>query len=336
MSDRFWNLPKNIRQESNPALRYNHMLVNWEELQTEAKAKDSRGSVRGENSFSPSLTTQFLIDGAVTKLQNRFAALRCFTRDFSTDPYKPLATGQLKFVDATDGVVQTNATNFESGDSTVDPCSITVNQYTRSFHVTNDQLNSGLRMDDLLDINMAVFANSVIQTVTAVMTSANFPTPALVRAPGNFGWGDMQTGWGLMKKSPIKNAVLDGEYIAPILNVPTQFQKSGASPSESGAWSAFGWDNIALNTNWTAAEANTHGFICGPQAIGVLAGLPLISPFAESHGMKRETIKIPGIELSIAYHEWFQLAGRQLWASFDVMLGASLLDSTAGLLIKSA
>jgi hypothetical protein len=336
MSDRYYSLPSNVRREKDPEQRYTYLRANWEELRTEAMARESRGGVRAENSFSSALTTQFLIDGAVTKLQNRFAALKCFTRDFSTDSYKPRATGEIKFADATDNNVQTNATNFETGDSTVDPCTVTVNEYSRSFHVTNDQLNSGLRLDDLLDINMATFANSVIQTVTSVMTASNFPTPAIVRPPGNFGWGDMQTAFGLLKKSPIRNAVLDGEYLANIINVPTQFQKSGASPSERGAWAAFGWDNIALNTNWTAADANVRGFICGPQAIGVLAGLPLISPFAESHGLERETVKIPGLELSIAFHRWFQLSGRQLWASFDLMLGASVLDSTAGLLIKSA
>jgi hypothetical protein len=229
-----------------------------------------------------------------------------------------------------------NATNFESGDTATADCQITPAQYTRSFHVTNYELNSGLRMDNLLDINLAVFADSIIQTATAPITAANFPTPEIICAPANFGWGNMQTGWGLLKKSPIKNAILDGEYLAQILNVPTQFQKAGAGPKDKGAWAAFGWDNIALNTNWTGADSNTRGFLCGPTAIGCLAGMPLQPPKVPGNTIDTKEIKIDGPDIYIQFNSWFDLGARTMWASFDVMFGASLLDSLAGLIIRSA
>ena len=94
------------------------------------------------NSYSGSLLTQFLLEKATTVLQNRLAALACFTRQFTTDPYKPLATAQLKFVTA-GAAGQTNASNFESGDSTVTNIAVTVNHLSQSFHVTTRSLTPG-------------------------------------------------------------------------------------------------------------------------------------------------------------------------------------------------
>jgi hypothetical protein len=315
------------------------MVSDWAALRQNADNLDATARGRGvqaANTYAPSLNTQFLIDGAVTKLQNRWAALACLSREFSTDQYKPLAVGNLKFITSTDGLVQVNATNFESGDTTASNCQITPAQYSRGFHVSNTDLQSGLRLDNLLDINLALMADQIIGVVAGVITGANFPTPALVVPPGNFAWGNMQSGWGLLKKSPIKNAILDGEYLAQIINVPSQFQRSGAGPSNGGAWSAFGWDNIALNTNWTNADPNTRGFICGPTAIGCLAGLPVEPMITPGNTLKITKFKIPGPDIYLALYEWFSLSERTAWNSFDLMFGASLLDSLAGLLIKSA
>ena len=339
MNERVFSLPDAIRSLPTSEDRYNLMRRDWGALRADALAKDakaqsSRGAVVAANTFAPALTTQYLIDGAVTKLQNKWAALKCFTRDFGTDRYKPLATAELKFVTGSDNLVQVNATNFELGDTTVTAVAIAPSHYTRSLHVSDSDLNSGLRIDNLLEINLAALADQIIQVATAPITAANFPTPAIVCSPGNFAWGVMQQGWGLLKKSPIKNALLDGEYLAQIINVPVQFQKSGVEPGR--AWSAFGWDNLALNTNWTAAGANVRGFICGPTAIGCLAGLPINPSYTPGQTLAVEEVLIPGPDIYIAFYKWFSLQTRTEWWSFDLMFGASLLDSLAGLIIQSA
>ena len=154
------------------------------------------------NSYSASLTTQFLLEKATTTLQNRLAALACFTRQFSADPYKPLATAQLKFVTA-GAAGQTNASNFESGDSTVTNIPVIVNHLSQSFHVTDSELNSGLRMENLAVINSAVFADSIIGAAVAPITTANFSTFAnIVASPTSFSWNDMQTAWGVSRSPP--------------------------------------------------------------------------------------------------------------------------------------
>jgi hypothetical protein len=336
----------------NSKARYETIKADFRLLMEDAQARDRRsglipervtaedwrrGPALAANTYSASLVTNFLLDGSVTILQNKWAPLRAFLRDYSTDRYKPLATAQLKLVTTTDGLVQTNATNFEQGDSTVTNVSIAVNHYSRSFHVTDSELNEGLRMENLLEINMSVFADKIIQLATAPITGANFNVlNALVSTPGNFNWAAMQQLWGLLKKSPIHNVLLDGEYLAQILNVPTQFQKSGEGTANPGAWNAFGWDNICLNTNWTGADPNVRGFACNPQAIGAVSGLPLTPPNIPGGTLMEATMEIPGPDITIQNYMWFSLSSRTMWCSFDLMFGAALLDNTAGAIIRSA
>lgn len=325
-----------IRKEKNPATRFKRVRDDFKALFDDACARDMRrsGRVEASNTYSATLVTNFLIDGAVTKLQNKWAALRTFVRDYSTDRYKPLATGQLKFVSAGPSV-QTDATNFESGNSTVDPCSITVHQYSSSINVSNSDLNSGLRMENLMEIGISKLADKIIEVATAPITTANFTTnAALTRSAGSFNWSDMQTLWGQLKKSTTHNALLDGEYLAQIINVPTQFQKSGVVPGTQ--WAEFGWDNIALNTDWTGAGTNVRGFACNPQAIGAVAGLPLVPPTIPGQTLTETSAIVPGVEIAIGSYSWFSLASRTMWMSYDIMFGAQLLDETAGVIIKSA
>ena len=318
--------------------RRSSMKADWKGLLDDAYARDSRRSVVAANTYSASLVTQFLIDGATTQLQNRWAALKCFSRDNSTDPFKPRATGQYKFVTG-GGTTQKNAANFESGDSTVSNVSVSVDQYSQAFHVTNDELNSGLRMENLVDINLALLADQITSVALAPITAANFPglgnpnLPAIVRSPDLFSFSDMRIGWGRLKKSPIHNAVLDGEYLAGIINVPTQFQKSGVEPGNE--WAAFGWDNVALGTNWSGADANVRGFLCNPQAIATISGRPLTAPVVPGNTIQESTTMIPGVDVVLSVYFWFSLATRTAWCSYDLMFGASLLDPTAGLIIKS-
>lgn len=331
-------LEKINKEHTSADARHRAIMADWNGLINDAFARDKRqGQVYGENTYSSTLITSFLITGAITQLTPRFAALNCFTRDNSVDAYKPRATGVMKFNQtATDGsTTQTNATNFESGDSTVNPVSITVSQYTEAYHVTNDQLNSGLRMEDLMVAKLASFGAKVTSVVTTPITVANFSTlTPLISAPSSFGFSDLQTCWGQLKKSIIHNALLDGEYLARIINVPTIFQKTGVMPGK--AWAEFGWDNIALNTFWSGADPNVRGFACNPQAIGIITGLPLEAPNIPGQTLQQGVALLPEVNVAIQVNSWFSLSTRTLWASYDMMLGAALLDGTAGVLIKSA
>jgi hypothetical protein len=275
------------------------------------------------------------MDGAVTDLQNRWGMLRAFALEKSTDQYKPLASGYLKHT-TVGSTTQTDATNFETGNNTIAPLGpVTMHAYTQSFSVSNSDLNSGLRMQDLVTINSANFANKVIEAATAPLTSGNF-TVGLISGAASFGFSDLATLQALLKKSPIKNLVLDGSYVARISNSPGFFQKSGVVGGSANAWQAFGWDNISENSDWTGAGANVQGFACHPQAIIGVMGLPLVPNNIPGGILNQQTVTIPGLEISIAVFSWFNPATRTMWTSFDMVAGFLAGDTTAGYLITSA
>jgi hypothetical protein len=201
----------------------------------------------------------------------------------------------------------------------------------------------GLRMENLLTINAAGIADKIIAIATAPITTANFGTTPgttgaaapLVSAASAFSFSELATLWGGLKKSPIKNVLLDGEYLARVINSPTFYQVAGTQPG--GGWKAFGWDYIALNTNWTGAGSNITGFACNPQAVVVIAGLPITPPEGvPGNTLQMSSATVPDVGISIASYSWFSLASRTAWQSFDIMLGAGYGDRTAGILLKSA
>lgn len=326
--------------------RYNAMKAEFPRLLKAAFRKDN--GVQASNTFSGTITTNLLIQAVITKLYGRFAPAALFTRDNAQDPYKPLALGIQKFnTTSTDGSqVGTDVTNFEtltggsagSIDSTIDAITITPHQYTAGGYINNAQLNSGFRVSDLLEAKMAGLAAKVTQVLTAPITVANFTTNApLIRAAALFGFSDLATLQGQLKKTLKKNLLLDGEYQARIANTPGFFQTAGITGGMRNAWQAFGWDNIALNTDWSGAGANVRGFGCGENCIGIISGLPLNPPEGIPGNIVQTGVAmIPDVEIGIATYAWFSPTARSFFFTYDLILGATLIDELQGVLIKDA
>lgn len=334
------------KEHKTPQAKWEGLKQSFGDLRRDAAARDAKYNVRAENTFAGGITTNFLIMGAITKLGPMIAPLKAFTKDNSVDPYKPLAAGIQKFnVTVQDGTdTQTNATDFSiSADSTLNAVTISPAQYTQGLHLSNSQLNSGIRMADLIEAKLGSFRSKIAQVCTAPITVANFPGPIGVGGPATwavpaaaFTFSDLAALQGALKKSPVKNVLLDGEYIARIANTPGFFQQAGTLQDMDGAWKAFGWDLIALNTEWQAAGANVRGFACHPQAIGVIAGLPLNPPEGiPGNVVQTGVAELSQADIAIATYLWYDVNPRVLRATYDLMLGATLVDSTAGFLITS-
>jgi hypothetical protein len=332
-TDKLRNLFSENRGDG-PAI-FNAMKEDWNLLLTDAQNHDR---VRNENTFSSSLTTNFLIMAATTTASPKFAPVKMFARDNSVDPLKPLATGEAKYnTTAQDGsTTLTNATNFESGDSNLNAVPINVAQYTESFHVRNVDYNSGMRMADLATAKLASLGSKVTKVLAANITAANFTTlTPIITAPGGFGWGFMEQAWASLKKANRKNIMLDGPYLAKIINTPVFLQTTPVVPG-AGWKDVSGWDFVGLNTEWSAAGANISGFACDPQALGTLSGLPLVDvPNIPAGILQTATGIMPGVEVGIAAYSWFNTSTRTYWSSFDLVFGAVALDTSIGLVIAS-
>jgi hypothetical protein len=334
VTEKFQNLCSKNNDE--PQRIYASLKEDWNDLVADARRQDA---VRGENTFSATLTTNFLILGATTLLSPRFASVKMFSRAVAPDPYKPLATGEMKFnVTAQDGsTTLTNATNFETGgDSTLNAVSINIAQYTEPFHVTNSQMNSGMRMEDLVIAKLGSLGSKISKVIGANITVENYATlTPVISVPGAFGYKDMQTAWGQLKKANLKHIMLDGEYLARIINNPQLLQVVPVVPG-AGWKNVLGWDYLALHTEWSAAGANVRGLACDPQAMAVAAGLPLLdAPGIPGGILGQASGTLPGTDLEIAVYTWFNTATRTYWGSFDLMLGATPLDTTAAVIIAS-
>jgi ATP-dependent Clp endopeptidase proteolytic subunit ClpP len=327
------------RKLKTPGERVAAMKSDWQGMLNhciERDIKDAGGNLPvAANTYSSTLITDFLVDTAITKLQNRWAALECFTRDFSTDRYKPLATGQVKLVtagsSALTGTKSSQITNFEQNTSTTSPISVSVNHYSVPFGVTQDDLNSGLRLENLADINLAVLADTILKNCVSNIATSTFTAGTYYATAGTFGWtNEMPDLRSYLKKSPIKNILLDGNFMSRLINQPGFFQSTFAAGRASDRVATFGWDNLQENTAWTGAPTNIGGFFCNPQAICALAGLPLTPPSIPGQTLQESTIMIPGPDITIAVYMWFSLASRTLFCSYDVMFGSAAGDVTAG------
>jgi hypothetical protein len=329
-----------LAANSSPAKIYDAYREDYQNLLADCQRSD----IRAENNFAGAITTNFLIMGAITKLGPRCTALKAFSRDNTVDPYKPLAAGVLKFNTTaqagsdtmTDTTDFTGASNDggAAGDSTLTGQTIAVHQYSQPLHLTNLQLNSGVRMADLIEAKLGSFLSKIVQVVTAPITVANFSQFApLVTSPTAFGFSDLSTLQGQLSRSRIKNVILAGNYLAQISNTPGFFQRSGTVDGLEDAWRAFGWDLIGLNTEWTGADPYVQGFACNPQAIGLIVGLPLTTP---NNGVIQTGVaNLPGLDAAVQTNLWMDANARTMRATYDIMLGAELVDTTAGILIKS-
>lgn len=316
--------------------RHAAALKDWDGIYNEAITRDARKGlqVMASNTIAAAITADFLIDGSVTDLQNVWAPLLAFSVDYTTDPYKPKAQGQLKHV-ASATATQTNATNFELGDTTVNAVAIAMNQYTQPFNISSSDMSAGLRLENIRYLNLATFANKVIEVATAPITVANFGAAAVVKAAANFGYNELSSLQALLKKSPVKNLILDGAYIARIANAPAFFQMAGVVGGDTKSWKAFGWDIIAPNSDWTGADPKVQGFACHPQAIAGITGLPLIPPNIPGGIFQSQTFAIPGIGATVLLSTWFNPSTRKLWTSFDIMAGFAAVDLTAGYIVAT-
>jgi hypothetical protein len=284
------------------------------------------------NSLSSSLVLDTLAEATMTTLGNRLAPLRAFSTDFSTDPMNQNAFVQVRKANAA-GAVQTNPTNFETGDTNVTNVAVQVKHYSKSYNLSSQELNQGFRLEQLAAINAQIIANKIIDIALAPITATNFPTNVTI-AQASFSAANTKTLWAAVAKSSMRHLILDGTAFAQLLPATSDnFALANGSGYRAGA---YGFDAIILNTRWDGAGTNIYGFAVGPEAVAAASGLPMIDPGVASMLAGSRVITLPDLGLSVQLNTWGSLSSRSAWASVDVMFGAALGDNTAGAHVKSA
>lgn len=273
------------------------------------------------NTYDADLVIDRLAEQAVLVLQNKLAPLNSFTRDFGVDVMRPRATVQVE-KSGTPATKQQNPTNYESGDTTNTNVAVTVNEESVSFHVSAQELMQGHKLETKAANNLHVLADAIWDVPVALLAEGTFTNTVVVATEAAIDSDDLQTGWGSIAKSPVKNVVLSGTAFANFLPTNRESFVPGAG--------AFGFDGFHLATKWDAAtEANTRGFFAGPNAIAIASGLPEISAPVRNKVEEVRVVTIPDLGISVQLVLWGSSSSRATWVSYGVMIGGAVSDATA-------
>jgi hypothetical protein len=277
------------------------------------------------NTFAADLVVDSLRDAAITTLSSRLAPLNAFSRDFSADQLRPRSTVQVPIASA-GATVQTNASNFESGDSTLTNAAVSVSQYSASFALSNTEINQGFRIEQLAAKNLRQLANKIIDVALTPVTTTNFGSAVVdVDAATDVTATSLKTLWGALKDGSERNLVVDGSIYAQFL--PSNLD--GFSLAGNGRNTGiYGFDGFYFNNRWDGAGSTIKGFAASPEAIALASGVPVSSPVSDDL-IAQENILIGDLGLTVQMSMWSSRATRSLWASYDVMFGAAKGDGDA-------
>jgi ATP-dependent Clp endopeptidase proteolytic subunit ClpP len=278
------------------------------------------------NTFAAGLLVDYLADAVITEMGTKLAMVGNFTRNVGLDNLRPKATVQVKkFVQSGSSATVDNATNFEtSNDSQLDATAVTVNQISKLFTVTNEELNKGFALADLAAGSADVFALGISKKITAVMTSTNYGAGTTIGTAANFDTSDLPAILALAKNYRQKLLLLDGGHLARLQfsAAANTFPDARFGPLNNGF---FGFNNILEQNDWTGAIANTAGFVCGQDAIAIASGLP-VGMIAGEFVEQRTVESTNG--LSVLLSVWYSRSTRSHMASYDIMFGVAAGDKT--------
>jgi ATP-dependent Clp endopeptidase proteolytic subunit ClpP len=284
------------------------------------------------NTFAAGLVVDYLADSVITVATAKLAMVANFTRNVGLDNLRPRATVQVKKFTTGDDAVD-NASNFEDGaanESTLAATSVTVNQITKTFTVTQQELNQGFSLADLAQGSAEIFALAISKKITAQMTAALFGAGTVIGTAANFDTSDLPAILALAKNYRNKLLLLDGSHMARLQFSGQLTAAAGTNPFPDSRYGPlnngyFGFANILEQNDWTGAIANTAGFVCGQDAIAVASGLPVGMIAGEF--VEQRTVELSN-GLSVLLSVWYSRASRAHMASYDIMFGAAAADTT--------
>jgi len=292
------------------------------------------------NTFAPELVPDTIADSVLTVLSARLAPLSSFSTDFSLDPLHKHTTVQVPLASVSDNVRQ-DPTDFEVGNATLAAKPVVVTQFSKSWHITNLQLQEGFRIEQTAKAN----ANRFADTITA-MALEPLKTPGYKVYSGNpvaedsFGVAEAKQVWGEMFGPGPNSLMLARAYSANLMpSDRTWFDLNNG---------AYGFNTIYTNEIWqttadlttgagstVGAPANTVGFASHPQAIALASGMPANLAAPQGEFWSTQTLTLQN-GMSVQMCVWFSRQSRTVWASLDVMFGAGVGDPSAGLIIGGA
>lgn len=296
------------------AEKKNFIMANYRTLTKELPG----AGIYNANTVDSGLANSLLSSDAIDVMRTYVAPIGAFTRMVETSPISKRQVVNVPLISSS-GSMQTNPTNFETGDTTAADVAVTVNQYSKSWSVSHAEGNLGLKLSQFAATNAKVLAEGVFALVSAKFTTGNFGSATTIGTAANFDSADLPAILALGKNYNKVTLLLDGGHLAYLL--PTN--RYSFAFGEPGA---FGFDGgIYKNNLWTGATTNCAGLVCGPDAIAVATGQPANLPSGEF--VSSEAVDI-GAGLTVTVTTWFSRASRAMWGSYDIMFGCAVGDAS--------
>jgi hypothetical protein len=317
-----------IRSESNEGRR-RIMRAEW-------YTREQTRHIRAANTIDAALIVPIAQEAVITKLGVALAPLSAFATTFSTAPMAPRVPQVVTIASASPDSVLRNATNFNQSFTTLAAKTVTPVQLTMPWNLTNANIQDGLSMTAAAEANVQAIAEAIMNDLIATIDATNFALPAIVDPVATWNTVGVKNAWLAVANARRRHLIVAPEIYAQLMSLAAQSYPLTDSPQ--GA-KAYGFDGIWYHNDWartTLPVAGLKGFVCDPQAIAAILGVPILAPGAAAAGLTSSTVTAPGAGASVQFNTWFSTDSRTPQMSYDVIFGSTAADTTAGRLIIPA
>jgi hypothetical protein len=317
-----------IRAEDNPEKR-RVMRADW-------YTRHQTRHLKAANTIDPALIVPIAQEAVITKLGAALAPLNAFCMVFSAAPMSPKVKQIIPLASADKTQVLRNATNFNQTFSTLDDIQVTPVQLTMPWNLTNANIQDGLRMTMLAEANIIALAEVIMTDLIATIDAVNFPGTQVTDKISEWSTKGVRKAFAVIANGRVRNLIVAPEIFAEIMHVDSK--SFVLTPAQQGA-GAYGFSGIWFHNIWaraTSPVAGLKGFVCDPQAIAGVLGVPILAPGAEAAGLISSTATAPGAGATVQFNTWFSLDSRTPQMSYDVIFGSTVGDPTAGHLVIPA
>lgn len=258
------------------------------------------------NTIDGDLAVQQLVRIANSTMPQVLPPVPRFANVVPVSASAPSNTHQLPDVSST-STVQSDPTNWESGNASIGKLTVTTAQLSISFHISSADIQNGSLLEHLSTSNLHTFAGAIMDVILTPLTTANYGAPAVATPEASFGMAEVSTLANAIK-SPRRALLLSTLAFSNIANHLTW---------ADGEWRLPGWSFVGEISDWSSAGTNVYGAALDPSALIVATGQPLMprAPMVQS-----KVISTP-LQLPALASFWPDSQLRLGWASFDLVIG---------------
>ena len=267
------------------------------------------------NTIDTALIVDSVSSQAVSVLGKRLAPLAAFSKDFSADVKRPGDVVQVKLATA-GSTTLVNPTSFDSvGGSTLDNSAVTLEHIYQPFGLEYSDIKNGIRLEDIMRVNLNAFAAKIWDKFTANITVANFGAAVATQADSAVTPGSayVKAAWGAVSKSDEKVFVANSGIYANFIPTSTT-----SLPLQDGAYGFERGVHYATSFN---GEAKLAAFAACPEALAVAMARPDL--LDESEYLVVQNIDIPQLGMTVLHTVTSYKSSRKLVGSFEVMFGSN-------------